>query len=67
MKRGQVLKFVIIDMFAICFAYALALFIRFDGDPIIYNYFLIGIKHILIIMFIKIISFRYFKLYKILW
>lgn len=67
MKRRRIWTLLLTDIIAINFAYALALFIRFDGSPEIFDYFRIGSKYMFVITIIKVLSFRHFKLYKSLW
>lgn len=67
MKRMRICILLLTDIIAINFAYALALFIRFDGNPEILDYFSVGSKYIVVITIIKVITFSYFKLYKSLW
>lgn len=67
MKRIHVGILLLADILAINFAYAMALFIRFDGSPEIITYFKTASQYMIIITIIKLASFQYFKLYKSLW
>ena len=67
MKRIHIWTLLLADIIAINFAYAMALFIRFDGSPEILSYFKMASQYMIVITIIKIVTFQYFKLYKSLW
>ncbi|MFA5523146.1 MAG: nucleoside-diphosphate sugar epimerase/dehydratase [Tissierellales bacterium] len=65
-KKARVFFLVILDIVLINLAYYLALYLRFDGK-IDLNYLKVYLDNALIITFLKIVVFYYFKLYRSLW